>query len=145
MASSSGALRLVEAKGLVKRYPGFSLQGVNLTVDAGEIVGFVGANGAGKSTTIKALLGLIPVDGGSSSLLGVPSEKLAQPCGASVKERVGVVFDTVSLPEHLRVADVGRMLSHAYDGWDGRCSGSTRTNSGSTLESRSRTSPAAWA
>lgn len=119
MASSSGVLRLVEAKGLVKRYPGFSLQSVNLTVDAGEIVGFVGANGAGKSTTIKALLGLIPVDGGSSSLLGVPSEKLAQPCGASVKEQVGVVFDTVSLPEHLRVADVGRMLSHAYDGWDG--------------------------
>ena len=109
---------LVEARGLVKRYEGFSLQGVDIRVDEGEVVGFVGQNGAGKSTTIKALLGLVETDGGESRVLGVPSEQLNLPCGAATKERVGVVFDAVSLPGHLRVADVGRVFARAYASWD---------------------------
>ena len=52
---------LIEARGLTKHYDGFSLEGVDLTVSEGEVVGFIGQNGAGKSTTIKALLGLIKV------------------------------------------------------------------------------------
>ena len=58
---------LIEARGLTKHYDGFSLEGVDLVVNEGEVVGFVGQNGAGKSTTIKALLGLIRVDGGEGS------------------------------------------------------------------------------
>lgn len=118
MAASSTTRHLAEARGLIKRYPGFSLKGVDLAVDEGEIVGFVGQNGAGKSTTIKALLGLIPVDGGASSVLGVPSESLSLPSGAEAKEKVGVVFDTVSFPEHLKVSDVSKLMSRAYAGWD---------------------------
>ena len=109
---------LVSARGLTKHYEGFSLEGVDLDVREGEIVGFVGKNGAGKSTTIKALLGLIATDGGTSSVLGTPSELLSRPAGAHAKERVGVVFDTVSLPGHLRVRDVGTIYAHAYDRWD---------------------------
>ena len=93
---------LIEARGLTKHYDGFSLEGVDLAVNEGEVVGFVGQNGAGKSTTIKALLGLIRVDGGEGSVLGT----------------VGVVFDTVSLPGHLRVADVGRIYASAFASWD---------------------------
>ena len=109
---------LVSAHGLTKHYEGFSLEGVDLDVREGEIVGFVGKNGAGKSTTIKALLGLIATDGGTSSVLGTPSELLSRPEGAHAKERVGVVFDTVSLPGHLRVRDVGTIYARAYDRWD---------------------------
>lgn len=118
MAAQNGIGHLVEARGLVKHYPGFSLENVELTVEEGEVVGFVGQNGAGKSTTIKVLLGLVPVDGGSAKVLGVPSESLAQPSGSRTKEQIGVVFDTVSFPEHLKVADVGRILSTAYAGWE---------------------------
>ena len=103
---------LVSAHGLTKHYEGFSLEGVDLDVREGEVVGFVGKNGAGKSTTIKALLGLIATDGGT------PSELLSRPEGAHAKERVGVVFDTVSLPGHLRVRDVGTIYARAYDRWD---------------------------
>ena len=109
---------LVSAHGLTKHYEGFSLEGVDLDVREGEVVGFVGKNGAGKSTTIKALLGLIATDGGTSSVLGTPSELLSRPEGAHAKERVGVVFDTVSLPGHLRVRDVGTIYARAYDRWD---------------------------
>ena len=109
---------LIEARGLTKHYDGFSLEGVDLAVNEGEVVGFVGQNGAGKSTTIKALLGLIRVDGGEGSGLGTPSDELTRASGAATKERVGVVFDTVSLPGHLRVADVGRIYASAFASWD---------------------------
>ena len=109
---------LIEARGLTKHYDGFSLEGVDLVVNEGEVVGFVGQNGAGKSTTIKAHLGLIRVDGGEGSVLGTPSDELTRASGAATKERVGVVFDTVSLPGHLRVADVGRIYASAFASWD---------------------------
>lgn len=109
---------LIEARGLTKHYDGFSLEGVDLVVNEGEVVGFVGQNGAGKSTTIKALLGLIRVDGGEGSVLGTPSDELTRASGAATKERVGVVFDTVSLLGHLRVADVGRIYASAFASWD---------------------------
>lgn len=117
MTKSSSAV-LIEARGLTKHYDGFSLEGVDLAVNEGEVVGFVGQNGAGKSTTINALLGLIRVDGGEGSVLGTPSDELTRASGAATKERVGVVFDTVSLPGHLRVADVGRIYASAFASWD---------------------------
>lgn len=112
---------LIEARGLIKHYDGFSLQDVSFTVGEGEIVGFVGQNGAGKSTTIKALLGLIELDGGSGRVLGTPSHELSRPAHAAIKEQIGVVFDTISMPIHLRVTDVGRVYAHAYRTWDQRC------------------------
>lgn len=111
---------LIEAHGITKHYDGFSLQDVSFTVDEGEVVGFVGKNGAGKSTTIKAFLGLIELDGGEGSVLGMPSALLSRSEGAQVKERIGVVFDAISLPDHLKVADVGRIYSRTYTSWDPR-------------------------
>ncbi len=109
---------LIEAHGLTKHYQDFSLQGVDLTVNEGEIVGFVGQNGAGKSTTIKALLGLTALDGGIARILGTDVNDLAHgTAAASIKEQIGVVFDTVSMPGHLSVADVGRVHARAFGQW----------------------------
>ena len=109
---------LIEAHGITKHYDGFSLEDVDLTVAEGEVVGFIGQNGAGKSTTIRALLGLFPTDGGSSRVLGCESSKLSRSEGARVKEEIGVVFDAISFPEHLKVADIGRIYARAYSNWD---------------------------
>ena len=108
---------LVEARGLTKHFKGFDLQGVSLTVEPGQIVGFIGQNGSGKSTTIKALLGLIKRDGGSATMLGTPTEDLPRGA-AAVKEQIGVVFDAVSMPSHLRVGEIGKLMRHAYRSWD---------------------------
>ena len=108
---------LIEARGLTKHFKGFDLQGINLTVEPGQILGFIGQNGAGKSTTIKALLGLIARDGGTATVLGTPAEELARG-SAAVKERVGVVFDAISMPSHLHVGEVGKLMRRAYRSWN---------------------------
>ena len=120
LSDMSAGAPLIEACGLTKHYDGFSLDAVSFAVHEGEIVGFVGQNGAGKSTTIKALLGLINLDGGEGQILGAPSSELSRPARAAVKEQVGVVFDTISMPGHLRVADVGSVFSRAYRTWQPR-------------------------
>ena len=60
----------IEIKGLTKHFPGFALEGLDLTLPSGCILGLIGENGAGKSTTIKLLLGMLKPDAGSASVLG---------------------------------------------------------------------------
>ncbi|MFR2950472.1 MAG: ATP-binding cassette domain-containing protein [Collinsella intestinalis] len=118
MTSSRVGAPLIEARNITKHYDGFTLQGVSLTVEPGQIVGFIGQNGAGKSTTIKALLGIIGVDAGDARILGVDARAVR--CRRRGEEgRVGVVFDTVSMPPHIKIAEVGKLMS-AYQTWDAR-------------------------
>lgn len=63
-------MNVIEINGLVKKYPGFTLGPLNLEVPQGAIVGFVGENGAGKSTTLRLILGLAHPDAGIINLLG---------------------------------------------------------------------------
>ena len=118
-----GCALLLEASGLTKTYGDFKLDGVNLAVEPGTIVGLVGTNGAGKTTLIKSLLGLVRPDGGQAKLFGRSmwergNQRAAVQEAAQVKERVGVVFDGVSFPAELRVHDVARVMPAAYRAWD---------------------------
>ena len=70
--------------GLTKNYKDFVLDGISFSVPSGSIVGLIGENGAGKSTTINATLGLIQKEAGSVSVLG--KEELDN----EIKEQVGV-------------------------------------------------------
>lgn len=109
---------LASARGLTKHYRGFTLDNVDITVPGGEIVGFIGQNGAGKSTTIKAMLGIVTPDAGAAQVLGVNSTDLTRPAGSAVKEHIGAVFDSIAMPAHLSVADAGRIYARAYRTWD---------------------------
>ena len=121
--TDTGCASLLEASGLTKTYSDFKLDGVNLAVEPGSVVGLVGTNGAGKTTLIKSLLGLVRPDGGQAKLFGRSmwedgSPRVAAQEAAQVKERVGVVFDGVSFPGELRVRDVARVMPAAYRTWD---------------------------
>ena len=107
---------LLDIRGLSKRYDRFALDGIDLRVEPGEIVGFVGQNGAGKSTTMKCALGLIRPTAGSARVLDVPVDGFART--PELKAQVGVVFDTVAFPEHLTVARATKMLANVYCAWD---------------------------
>ena len=104
----------IEVKGLTKRYKVFTLDQVSFQVPAGSIVGFIGENGAGKSTTIKAILDLIQKDAGTVELLGEKDGGRRK----EVKEQLSVVFDECYFPEGLRVADVNRMMNQVYAHWE---------------------------
>ena len=110
--------QLIRAEGLAKRYDGFSLADVSLSVPAGAVVGLIGSNGSGKTTTLKAILGMVALDGGSVELLGcdphAPGAALDD-----LKQRIGVVLDTCAFPVTMRVRDVGALGRAAYPQWDG--------------------------
>lgn len=110
---------LLDIRNLSKHYDGFDLQNIDLHVPAGSIVGFVGSNGAGKTTTIKAVLGLIAPDSGSIEVFGQRVDAhMSSSQTVSIKQRMGVVFDTCSFPEEMNVKNVGKLMSYCYAAWD---------------------------
>ena len=109
---------LLRIRSLSKRYDGFDLKDIDLTVPAGSVVGLVGSNGAGKTTTIKSVLGLVFPDAGSIELFGQNvGEHASAKAVKQAKQRVGVVFDTCSFPEEMTVEAVGRLMSYSYEAW----------------------------
>lgn len=106
--------KLVDIRGLTKHYSGFSLQDVNLTIASGTITGLVGANGAGKSTTLKLILNLIRRDAGNISIFGM--DNITQE--KNVKARIGVVFDEPCFHDLLTPRHIGRYMAGLYPAWD---------------------------
>lgn len=99
----------------------FALRNVNLALRPGEIVGFVGANGAGKTAVIRAILGLLHLDAGEVRLFdepfGVNAPNEAQ---RRLRGRIGVVFDTCPFPAELKVKQAIACLAPAFSRWDTR-------------------------
>ena len=104
----------IEIQDLCKNYPGFTLDHLNLTLQSGCILGLVGENGAGKSTTIRLILDLIRKDGGRITVLG----KEASDENASVKDDIGVVLDRVGLPVSVNAVQAGKIMQGIYSRWD---------------------------
>jgi ABC-2 type transport system ATP-binding protein len=105
---------VLTVNGLTKKYADFVLDGVSFNVPKGTIVGLIGENGAGKSTTINAILGLIKKDAGEVSLLGNQAEE----ADYALKEQVGVVFDASNFPECLSPRKLNNVLKNIYAAWD---------------------------
>jgi ABC-2 type transport system ATP-binding protein len=75
---------LLELHGLVKRFQAFTaVNGISLSVPAGEVLGFLGPNGAGKSTTMKMATGFLEPDEGHALICGI--DVMADPAGARAK------------------------------------------------------------
>ncbi|MDO4540709.1 MAG: ABC transporter ATP-binding protein [Syntrophomonadaceae bacterium] len=100
--------------GLTKKYQDFILEEVSFTVPNGAIVGLIGENGAGKSTTINAILGLINTDGGSIEILGKRDEEIDD----SVRNHIGVVFDGSNFPDVLTAQKLNNVFKRIYSEWD---------------------------
>lgn len=98
---------------LTKKYRDFTLDKVSFSVPCGTIVGLIGENGAGKSTTINAILGLINYDSGNIELLGKQDTQ-----DDSVRNQIGVVFDGNNYPEVLSAQKLNRVFKQIYSTWD---------------------------
>ena len=106
-------MNALEIHGLTKKRGEFVLQGLELTLPAGCIMGLIGENGAGKSTTIRLILNSLGRDGGTIAVYGKDNRTLT----ALEREDIGVVLDEVGLPEYMNAAQIGRMLAGIFRRW----------------------------
>ena len=104
---------ILQVDNLTKQYTDFKLDHVSFSVPKGTIMGLIGENGAGKSTTINAILDLIRKDDGTVTFWGQELSSSKQ-----LKEDIGVVFDGINFYETLTPAKVGKIAGAAYKQWD---------------------------
>ena len=107
-------MNALEVSHLTKNYRSFTLDDVSFTLPGGTILGLIGENGAGKSTTIKCILNLVRRDGGDISVFGLDAVRDEQ----EVKAITGVVLDETTFHDGLSAPQVGKILSKLYPSWD---------------------------
>lgn len=107
-------MNALQLKSLLKNFPGFALGPLDLALPNGCIMGLVGENGAGKSTTIKLILDMLERDGGSVTLLGKDNRESFP----LAKEDVGVVLDEAGFSAVLNAKQIGRIMSRTFRNWD---------------------------
>lgn len=105
---------ILEINGLCKKYDDFSLKDVSFSLPKGFIMGFVGQNGSGKTTTIRSILNMAKTDSGKITVFGLDSVTDS----IAIKERLGVVFDSLYLAEHLNAKQIEQQLKPFYKDWD---------------------------
>jgi ABC-2 type transport system ATP-binding protein len=104
---------MLKIEHLVKNYSGFTLD-CSLELPKGCVTGLIGQNGAGKSTTFKAILGLIRVDSGSITLFGKDIKDLT----TEDKQNIGVVLSDSGFSGYLTVKDIIPVLENLYKNFD---------------------------
>jgi len=105
---------VIELKNVTKHFKGFSVKNIDLQVKQGFVTGFIGANGAGKSTTIKMMMNLLKADAGEVKVFGLDYKTHEK----AIKERIGFVYDGNIFFEGLNLKDIKRIVAPAYKNWD---------------------------
>lgn len=100
---------LVQLEHVMKEYGSFALE-LNMQIPENQIIGLIGANGAGKSTTFKLMIGLIRPDQGNAEVFG----RNAADLGAEEKQKIGVVFSDSGFSEYLRVQQLIPVMKRFY-------------------------------
>jgi ABC-2 type transport system ATP-binding protein len=106
---------IIEARGVSKRFGRFeAIENLNLAVPEGAVFALIGANGAGKSTTIRMLMNILRPDRGEIEVLGTPSQSLA----AGDFECIGYVSESQKPPANLTLEQFFDYLRTLYPAWD---------------------------
>lgn len=101
-------------EGLTRRYPGFHLRDVSFSLEPGYIMGFIGINGSGKTTTLKAILDMVQPDSGRVEILG----KVFRDHELELKQQIGVVLGEKDVYGSYRIGRITRVVSRFYANWD---------------------------
>ena len=105
---------ILEVRDLGRSYVNFRLEHISFSIAGGTIMGLVGENGAGKSTTIRGILGLIRRECGEVLFCGEPLNTDS----VAMKEQIGVVFDSLCFSPELTVEKAGKICRSIYSNWD---------------------------
>lgn len=106
-------------KNVNKKYEksNFAIKDISFSVPEGSIVGFIGENGAGKSTTMNCILNVIKRDSGTIEIFGREMTDEA----IDIRENIGVVYDSNNFPEYLTAKQLADILRRIYRKWDDFC------------------------
>lgn len=104
-------MNVIEIKNLTKKFKGFALDNVSISLPTGCIMGLIGENGAGKSTVIKSILGIIHPDGGEINIFG------KEPT-AEMKNDIGVVLDEIGIPMQFNIKNVDSIMKNVFTNWN---------------------------
>ena len=105
---------VLNVKGLSKSYRERVLDDVSFLIEEGCVTGFIGRNGAGKTTVIKSILGLVGIERGEIVFWGKEVSNYER----EIRDRIGVVFDQGYLYEHLSLKEMKSIIAPAYSRWD---------------------------
>ena len=109
---------ILEVCGLSKTYPGFSLKDISFSLPEGCITGLIGRNGAGKTTILRAILGLMPADSGTVRFFSTESLETGARPGRAVRERLGIVLDGGGFYGDFSLEEMKNLTAVAYPSWD---------------------------
>ncbi len=104
----------LEVVNLTKKYPDFKLNQINIKLPKGKIIGLIGENGSGKTTTIKAILNLMTYDKGSIKIFGKDNVDLTK----EEREQIGIVLDDSFFSSILNVNDINKLMKNFYHNWN---------------------------
>ena len=99
---------------LCKRYPGFALENVSFSLDSNRIMGLIGKNGAGKSTTLKSILRMVSPESGKVEIF----QKDFSQCEKACKQRMGVVFGGIDFYPLKKLSAITAVTRTFYTDWD---------------------------
>lgn len=99
---------------LTKKYPRFTLEDISFSLPQGRIMGLIGKNGAGKSTTLKSMLNLVCPDNGTIEMLGMNFLENEEYC----KQRAGAVLGGIDFYNHKKLADITSVTKRFYPDWN---------------------------
>ena len=105
---------MLSINGLSKHYTNFDVNNVSFDIPDGMVVGLIGENGAGKSTIIKSILGVVHPDGGEIVFNGTPVSILNK----AERQKISFVLDDMGLPIELTLSMLDKVLSNIYGKWD---------------------------
>ena len=109
-----GRADMLAVRVLTKRYPAFVLEDVSFTLRPGRIMGLIGKNGAGKSTTLKAILRLVAPDAGEVRILGRDFRREETAC----KQEMGIVLGGIDFYMYKKLAAITDVTRRFYPQWD---------------------------
>ena len=107
-------MRLLEVEGLTKIYPKFTLKNVSFSLEQGRIMGLIGKNGAGKSTTLKSMLNMVCPDKGTIKMLGHDFRQDEESC----KQNIGVVLGSIQFYQDKKLQTITGVTKRFYQNWD---------------------------
>ncbi len=105
---------VIEVNGITKKYDGFLLDNVSFNVAKGSIMGFIGQNGSGKSTTINAILNIIRTDSGNIKVFGIDNRKHE----TEIKKHISAVFDELPFHDELNADALNKIFRDIYFEWN---------------------------